>query len=444
MAKTNTKTPRRPIRTHEGGPAVHVTTEEQLRRSVNACLLWEDTFYEDGESIAERIINLATNVDEGFLHFLAKEVRQEHGIRHASLLLAVAAIKAGHRSAGETVNAVVQRADELAEIVSIYWLINGGRSMLPRQLRKGLNMAFNRFDGYQLAKYANRGDIKLRDVMFLSHPKPKTPEQAALFKGLADKTLNAPDTWEVGLSAGEDKKAVFERLLRESKLGGLATLRNLRNMVEAGVNPEQIENRIDTMNVKGILPFQFIAAAKHGPMFEKHLDAAMLRSLIAMDQLGGWTAVLIDVSGSMGHELSGRGTMTRREAAAGIGMLAIARSTKARCWAWGTRQHEVPPRASLSLTGALDDATRHTGHGTFGGQAVSNCLKEMPGVDRIILITDEQMHDALPKLPDSVKGYCINVAAYQNGVGYREWTHIDGFSAKTVDYILQREKDLAW
>lgn len=35
-------------RTHEGAPAVACTPAQALRRSVLACMLWEDEFYESG------------------------------------------------------------------------------------------------------------------------------------------------------------------------------------------------------------------------------------------------------------------------------------------------------------------------------------------------------------------------------------------------------------
>jgi len=37
--------------THEGAPAKRINAELELRRSVMACMLWEDSFYEDGHSI---------------------------------------------------------------------------------------------------------------------------------------------------------------------------------------------------------------------------------------------------------------------------------------------------------------------------------------------------------------------------------------------------------
>jgi 60 kDa SS-A/Ro ribonucleoprotein len=62
-------------------------------------------------------------------------------------------------------------------------------------------------------------------VLFLCHAKLKDAEQAAVWKKLVENTLESPDTWEVALSAGKDKRENFQRLLREGKLGGMAVLR---------------------------------------------------------------------------------------------------------------------------------------------------------------------------------------------------------------------------
>ena len=75
--------------------------------------------------------------------------------------------------------------------------------------------------------------MKLRDVLFLCHAKPKDEAQDATWKQLIGGTLPTPDTWEVALSSGADKKATWERLIAEKKLGALALLRNLRK-IKAG------------------------------------------------------------------------------------------------------------------------------------------------------------------------------------------------------------------
>ncbi len=52
-------------RTHEGAPAVAITPEQALRRSVLACMLWENEFYESGVAIAGRIRELVPKVEAG-------------------------------------------------------------------------------------------------------------------------------------------------------------------------------------------------------------------------------------------------------------------------------------------------------------------------------------------------------------------------------------------
>jgi hypothetical protein len=58
--------------------------------------------------------------------------------------------------------------------------------------------------------------------------------------------------------------------------------------------------------------------------------------------------------------------------------------------------------------------------------------------DRLIVITDEQVHDTVPA--PLGKGYVLNVASYKHGVGYGKWTHVDGWSEAVVDYICELER----
>ena len=50
------------------------------------------------------------------------------------------------------------------------------------------------------------------------NPKPVGADRVRIYKELANNTLASPDTWEVELSAGKDKKETFTRLLTEKKL----------------------------------------------------------------------------------------------------------------------------------------------------------------------------------------------------------------------------------
>src|ERR1700752_1459510 len=74
-------------RTHEGAPAARITDEQALRRSVLACMLWEDEFYESGISIAARTRELVPKVAAEKVAALAVEARTAMKLRHAPLLL---------------------------------------------------------------------------------------------------------------------------------------------------------------------------------------------------------------------------------------------------------------------------------------------------------------------------------------------------------------------
>jgi hypothetical protein len=423
----------RGLRTHEGGPARHVTPELQLRRSVSACLLWEDQFYEDGVAIAGRIAELVPKVDAERVAALAVEARQKLKLRHAPLLLVreMARHKTHRALVAETLASVIQRADELAEFVAIYW--QNGRVPLSAQVKKGLAAAFTKFDEYGLAKYDRAGAVKLRDVLFLCHAKPRDEAQALLWKRLIAGELIMPDTWEVALSSGADKRETWERLLSERKLGALALLRNLRNMKDAGAREELVVDSIRAMKSDRVLPFRFLAAARHAPQWEEALETAMFACVEGREKLKGKTVLLVDVSGSMVHPLSRRSEMLRTDAAYGLAVLLRETCEQVSVYSFSDELKLVAPRRGFALRDAIEASQAHSG--TYLGKALDELDERY---DRVIVITDEQAHDSVPG--PKGKGYMINVAGYRNGVGYGKWTHVDGWSDSVIEYVRELER----
>lgn len=430
MATINKKT--LPVKTHEGGTACRINPEQQLRRSVMACMLWEGSFYEDGESIADRISNTVALVEPHKVAQIAIEARTSMNLRHVPLLLCVALARSG-KLRKETLSAVIQRPDELAEFMAIYW--KDGRCPISAQVKKGLALAFQKFDAYSLAKYNRDKAIKLRDVLFMCHAKPKDNEQADTWKKLVDGTLESPDTWEVALSAGGDKKDNWTRLLSENKMGGLALLRNLRNMKDAGVDGSLITAGLLGMKTKRILPFRFIAAARYAPQWESAIETTMLKSLAETPKFTGKTVVLVDVSGSMSWgNVSQKSDMTRLDAACGLAICVREMCEDVAVYSFSQNIVRVPDRHGFALRDAITNSQQHGG--TYLAGALQS-LNTTETYDRIIVITDEQSHDGAVN-PQS-KGYMINVATYQNGVGYGKWMHVDGFSEAILNYIREYE-----
>jgi len=422
-------------RTHEGAPARNISPELQLRRSVLACLLWESQFYEDGVEIAGRIAELVPKVAAEKVAALAVEGRERMKLRHAPLLLVreMARHKTHRALVSETLARIIQRADELAEFVAIYW--KDGRVPLSGQVKKGLAASFPKFDEYQLAKYDRGGPIKLRDVLFLCHAKPRDQAQADVWKKLVSDMLTTPDTWEVALSSGADKREAWDRLLREQRLGALALLRNLRNMREAGVDESLVLSALGSMSTTRVLPFRFLAAARYAPQWEAALEQAMLKCVAETEKLPGKTIVLVDVSGSMTAPLSRRSEMQRTDAAYGLAVLLREIAEKVAVYSFSDNLVEVPARRGFALRDAIDVSQRH--NSTQLGNAIEK-LNRNEKCDRLIVITDEQAQDRVPA--PSGKGYLINVASYKNGVGYGKWMHIDGWSEAVIEYIRALEQ----
>jgi len=159
---------------------------------------------------------------------------------------------------------IITRADMLAEFVSIYWKVNGGKVPLSAQVKKGLAKSFLNFDEYQFSKYRGDGnEIKLRDVLFMVHPKPENQEQQDLWNKITNNELTTPDTWEVALSTGKDKKSTWERLIENNNLGALAFMCNLRNMEDVGVDRDIIENGFSKINPKWLLPLNYLSVLRY-------------------------------------------------------------------------------------------------------------------------------------------------------------------------------------
>ena len=454
MAKTNTKTVREPVLTHGGARAeVHMKPFVALERAVATCLLWEDAFYESGSGIAKRIAALCAQVPACDVAALAIKARREYKLRHVPLFLCIqlAALASGREDGlvSRTIAKVIQRPDEMGELVALYW--RDKKRPLSAQIKKGLRAAFGKFSEYQFAKWSRDADIQLRDVMFLVSPKPSQGREG-LYKAIAEKSLPPADTWEVALTAGKDEKETWERLLHDGKLGYIALLMNLRNMEKAKVDSGLIETALLSGAARSkALPFRFITAAKHAPRYENMLGEAMIAALSEQTRLAGRTILVVDVSGSMASEISAKSELSRVDTACALAILLREICDYVSIYATAgndySRVHAtelVPPRHTFALRDAIGVAyNKLGGGGIFLTQCMDFITQKEPAADRVIVITDEQDCD-IKLSPKNAKllgrnNYIINVANYDRAIGFDRWTTINGWSERVVDWIVAEE-----
>ena len=146
------------------------------------------------------------------------------------------------------------------------------------------------------------------------------------------------------------------------------------------------------MKTDRVLPFRFLAAARYAPQWEEILERAMFRALADKPRLTGHTVLMVDVSGSMVAPLSRRSEMLRTDAAYGLAVLLRELAEKVTIYTFSTAAKQVPARRGFALRDAMEASQPH---GATNLGASLDAVNEH--YDRIIVITDEQSHDRVPR-----------------------------------------------
>lgn len=215
---------------------------------------------------------------------------------------------------------VIQRADQLTDMYAYALHVFGDKRRVPMAIKRGVADAFNKFSAYQFAKYDRAGDVKLRDVLRIVHPTAKNDAQGAIFAGIMNNTLETPYTWETQLSAnGQKSKAerlsdadLWTELVMSGKMNYMALMRNMRNIHQAGVDPEVIKRVAsiiaDPQQVAKSkqLPFDMYEAYQAIAPYNTRLATAVSKAIdysaYNIPELGKRVWVIVDFSGSMGRD----------------------------------------------------------------------------------------------------------------------------------------------
>lgn len=447
---------------YEGAKAFILTPHLELYTAVATAGL-SDKFYENADAGLNRIKALIAKNDAQFTAKLAVYAREQMYLRSVPLVLTVELAKQhnGDGLVAALTERVIQRADEITELLSYYALSNERKDVkqlnkLSKQLQKGLAAALNRFDEYQFAKYNRDANVKLKDALFLVHPKAKDEKQQALFDKIVKDELQTPYTWETELSAlGQQAydtaelkqqavKAKWEELVLSNKLGYMALLRNLRNVLEAEVSNEALEKACAYLsNQKAVanskqFPFRFLAAYRelaavksgHVATVLDALEKAMLHSAANIAGYDADTRVVIaaDMSGSMQTPLNAKSTVQRYEVALVLAMLLQSRCKNVVAGIFGQtyKQVQLPHSNILSNTQQLSNMIGEVGHSTNGYLVIADLLKRRMVVDKVMLFTDLQLWNdtgntsiaelwkQYKKMEPGAKIYLFDLAGYGN------------------------------
>lgn len=432
---------------YEGAKAYRLTPAMEL---YTAMVTWSfhDSFYEKDDQRLIRVRALVEQVDPVFVAKLAVYTRNFMYMRSAPLVLLteLARVNRGDDLVARTTGKVIARADEITELLACYQLLNGRTGLkklngISKQLQKGIALAFNKFDAYQFAKYnRDNSSVKLRDALFLIHPKAKDAAQQAIFDRIAANNLDTPYTWETALSAlgqttfaDEQARAAafreqWEELIDSGKLGYMALLRNLRNVLESNVSPVHLRKACTVLASPAEVakakqfPFRYLSAyrellkaaaekRKEGvagtfrKLFGQEndpyrqiteiLEKAVLQSAETIRGFGWETRVLLacDVSGSMQTPVSARSTVLLYDVGLVLAMLLQTRCRNVVVGMFGDtwKRIRVTPDNVLSNVQEFYRREGEVGYATNGHLVVQDLLNRKEVMDKVMLFTDCQL-----------------------------------------------------
>lgn len=451
------------IENKSGHAAYKMENKEKLATQVLTSLFNEKKFYGDNSKEILELVKKIISEDAKFVANLCIYVRNEMHLRSIShvLLGELAKAEEGKPYVRKAINKIVERADDMTEILAYY--INTYGKPIPNSMKKGIADTFLNFDEYQLAKYNRDGNIKLKDILCLVHPRANNDEQNGMFKRILEDKLETPVTWETQLSARGNTKEVWEELIESKKLGYMAMLRNLRNIINSGASNidkvyEFLADEERVLKSKQ-LPFRYYSAYKTlknegigtSKVFDT-LETAIRHSTKNINMLRGKTLISADVSGSMGNGISAKSDTSCAEIA--VLMMAIANYI---CEETITTTFDTKLYMSQlsSLNGIIANANsiKVNGGGTDISLPIRHLLQNNIFVDRIIILSDNEIN----------RGYGVRcqsyVEEYKRKINPKVWVHaidmmgygtqqfngknvniIAGWNEKVLEFIYQTEK----
>lgn len=263
--------------------------------------------------------------------------------------------------------------------------------------------------------------MRLRDALFLVHPKAENAQQQEVFNDIVNNTLPVPYTWETELSAlgqnkfatPDEKKAAFrakwEELIDSGKLGYMALLRNLCNLLQWEVSGEHLvkvgqrlasEKAVENSKQ---LPFRFLAAyrevSKTPSLYATLLMTALEKAVqISARNIAGFDdscsiVIACDVSGSMQYPLSTQSKVMRYDIGLMLGMLLKSRCKKVMTGIFGDSWKiiSLPDTGILSNVDAFYKREGEVGYSTNGYLVIKDLIERRAKIDKVMMFTDCQL-----------------------------------------------------
>lgn len=290
-----------------------------------------DQFYESDQEQIQRFQELTKNIIEKYgPEFAAKAcifARKELGMRSSTALVAAMLNDYSFDNKRHFFAKVANRPDDVAEIFAAIDKVCGSKR--SHAAVRGLGDYISSLGEYQLGKYKLNGKAyNMFDIINITHANSNAINKYK--KGI----LESPDTWEVKISTSDDKQAEWRRLVIEDKLGYIALIRNLNNIIESALSENadmfikkyllpQLTNE-NKIRKSLVFPYQIYCAYRNfhydSDIITKALEKAFVISCKNMPEFNGNSAIALDVSGSMEAPITRMGLIKLKEVGACYGV----------------------------------------------------------------------------------------------------------------------------
>lgn len=446
-----------------GAPAYSMDAKSKLVTQILTSFFNESKYYGDNSAEMQETIKAVIAKEPQFVSNLAVFARRVFNMRSVSHVLTA---YLAHEASGKpyvrsTIDGVVLRGDDLTEIMAFYLQTFG--KPIPNSLRRAIADKLVSFDEYTLAKY--KGDnksVKMRDLICLCRPRPQNSKQEDLFKRCIENRLETPLTWESELSANGNTAETWEKLINSGKVGYMALLRNLRNIIKANpCNIQQVYDIIqdpERVRKSKQLPFRFYSAYNAvsdiaGSKVFDVLENAFESSVENMPRLPGTTVIAVDISGSMGSPVSSNSEVKCYEIAMLLGLLANRICENSYFYTFNNRLIKQAVSSKCNILETVRFAS--CGGGTNMSLPFQKMIDDKINADRIIVVSDSMNNGGI--FDDRPTQHYAD--EYRRMSGNDIWVHgidlhgygtqqfhgkktniIAGWSEKVLDFILLAEQ----
>lgn len=390
----------------EGNIAYDLDNKKKIASMMLTSFYNEEKFYGDN---SKEMVDLANYmIENGEAEFIAKLTvfcKKEMHLR--SVVQVFTCLLAnninGKKYVRKVCKSVIERADDIIETLA-YYITNYGKP-IPNSLKRSLAEAMNNFDEYQFAKYTRKNQkVTFKDVLRLTHAVAKDEKQNLIFNKIINDNLETPYTWETELSSKGNTKEVWEELISSNRLGYMALLRNLNNILN--VNVDNLDKALSSLTNENfikkanILPFRYYSAynkLKENPNFTSRImlaiDEAMKSSIKNIEQLKGKTLIALDVSGSMGSPISRNSEIHCCDIGAVIACIAneICEDSLVLTFDNDVKKFILPRKSSLLKN--IESVSFSYG-GTNCSAPIRYIVDKKIKVDRIIMISDNECNSS--------------------------------------------------